>query len=44
VSALETKISEFKQTSQFDEAVSSILGIVDNYLAFKMKDVVNVAV
>ncbi|GJZ89505.1 hypothetical protein Tco_0661287 [Tanacetum coccineum] len=37
-------MSEFKQTSQFDEAVSSIMGIVDNYLAFKMKYAVNVAV
>ncbi|GKB88210.1 hypothetical protein Tco_0960482, partial [Tanacetum coccineum] len=31
VSALETELSEFKQTSQFTEAVSSISGIVDNY-------------
>ncbi|GKD17571.1 hypothetical protein Tco_1206729, partial [Tanacetum coccineum] len=30
-SALETKMSEFNQTSQFVEAVSSILGIVDQY-------------
>nr|GEU74193.1 hypothetical protein [Tanacetum cinerariifolium] len=37
VSALETKISEFKQTSQFADAVSLIPGIVDNYLASKMK-------
>ncbi|GJW30939.1 hypothetical protein Tco_0047814 [Tanacetum coccineum] len=44
VSVLETEMSEFKQTSQFDEAVSSILGIIDNYLAFKMKYAVNVAV
>ncbi|GKE26291.1 hypothetical protein Tco_1441675, partial [Tanacetum coccineum] len=35
---------EFKQTSQFANAVSSILGIVDNYLASKMKDVVDVTV
>ncbi|GJW25575.1 hypothetical protein Tco_0039386 [Tanacetum coccineum] len=44
VSALETKMSEFKQTSQFVEAISLISGIVDNYLAFKMKDAVDVAV
>ncbi|GJX67292.1 hypothetical protein Tco_0303019 [Tanacetum coccineum] len=44
VSALETKMSEFKQTNQFAEAVSSISSIVDNYLASKMKDAVDVAV
>ncbi|GKB57726.1 hypothetical protein Tco_0913912 [Tanacetum coccineum] len=44
VSSLETKLSELKQTNQFAEALSSISGIVDNYLASKMKDVVNVAV
>nr|GEW49829.1 putative ribonuclease H-like domain-containing protein [Tanacetum cinerariifolium] len=44
VSALESEISELKQTDQFTEAVSSISGIVDKYLASKMKDVVNVAV
>ncbi|GJV70160.1 hypothetical protein Tco_1485669 [Tanacetum coccineum] len=43
VSALETEMSEFKQTNQFAEAVSSILGIVDNYLASKMKEAVDVA-
>ncbi|GJW81579.1 hypothetical protein Tco_0145554 [Tanacetum coccineum] len=37
-------MSEFKQTNQFAEDVSSILGIVDNYLASKMKDVVDVAI
>nr|GEX70267.1 hypothetical protein [Tanacetum cinerariifolium] len=42
VSALETKMSEFKQTSQFADAVSSIPGIVDNYLASKMKEAVDV--
>nr|GEW51603.1 hypothetical protein [Tanacetum cinerariifolium] len=41
VSALETKVSEFNQTSQFVEAVSSILGIVDNYLASKLKEEMN---
>ncbi|GKA86385.1 hypothetical protein Tco_0808096 [Tanacetum coccineum] len=44
VSLLETELSELKQTNQFAEAVSSIPGIVDNYLASKMKDEVNVAI
>ncbi|GJY84818.1 hypothetical protein Tco_0498844 [Tanacetum coccineum] len=44
VSALETKLFEFNQTSQFAEAVSSIPGIVDQYLASKMKEAVDVAV
>ncbi|GJW05458.1 hypothetical protein Tco_1564314 [Tanacetum coccineum] len=44
VSLLETELSELKQTNQFAEAVSSIPGIVDNYLASKMKHVVNVVV
>nr|GEU88490.1 hypothetical protein [Tanacetum cinerariifolium] len=44
VSALETKMSEFKQTKQFVEAVSSISGIVDNYLTSKMKEAVDVVV
>ncbi|GKC18202.1 hypothetical protein Tco_1014984 [Tanacetum coccineum] len=44
VSALETKMSEFKQTSQFAKAVSSILGIVDNYLASKMKETIDLVV
>nr|GEX22706.1 reverse transcriptase domain-containing protein [Tanacetum cinerariifolium] len=43
VSALETKVSEFNQTSQFAEAVSLILSNVDNYLAYKLKEEVNVA-
>nr|GEY39630.1 retrovirus-related Pol polyprotein from transposon TNT 1-94 [Tanacetum cinerariifolium] len=42
VSALETEMSEFGQTSQFDEAVSSILGIIDTYLSSKMKEAVDV--
>ncbi|GKG35671.1 hypothetical protein Tco_0440825, partial [Tanacetum coccineum] len=37
-------MSELKQTNQFTEAVSSILGIVDTYLASKMKEAVDVAV
>nr|GEY94821.1 hypothetical protein [Tanacetum cinerariifolium] len=44
VSALETKVSEFNQTSQFAEAIPLILSIVDNYLASKLKEEVNVAV
>ncbi|GKF08842.1 hypothetical protein Tco_0043066 [Tanacetum coccineum] len=44
VSALETKMSGFNQTSQFAKVVSSILGIVDQYLASKMKEAVDVAV
>ncbi|GJV68560.1 hypothetical protein Tco_0132819 [Tanacetum coccineum] len=37
-------MSEFRQTNQFAEAVSSISGIVDTYLASKMKEAVDVAV
>ncbi|GJR72208.1 hypothetical protein Tco_0084573 [Tanacetum coccineum] len=44
VSALETKMSEFNQTNQFAEVVSSIPGIVDQYIASKMKEAVDVAV
>nr|GEU45248.1 putative ribonuclease H-like domain-containing protein [Tanacetum cinerariifolium] len=44
VSALETKMSELRQTNQFTEVVSLIPGIVDKYLASKMKEAVNVAV
>ncbi|GKA12386.1 hypothetical protein Tco_0691932 [Tanacetum coccineum] len=44
VYSLEIELSEFKQTNQFAEALSSIPGIVDKYLASKMKDEVNVAV
>ncbi|GKE84595.1 hypothetical protein Tco_1558337 [Tanacetum coccineum] len=44
VSALETKMSEFNQTSQIDEVVSSISGIIDQYLTSKMKEAVDVAV
>ncbi|GKD68614.1 hypothetical protein Tco_1322704 [Tanacetum coccineum] len=41
---LETDFSKFKQTNQFVKVVSSISGIVDNYLASKLKDAVDVAV
>nr|GEW24868.1 hypothetical protein [Tanacetum cinerariifolium] len=44
VSALETEMSEFKQTNQFAKVVSLISGIVDNYIASKMKEAVDVAV
>nr|GEU38071.1 hypothetical protein [Tanacetum cinerariifolium] len=44
VSALETKLYEFNQISQFAEAVSSIPGIVDNHLASKLNEEVNVVV
>ncbi|GKC49677.1 hypothetical protein Tco_1072422 [Tanacetum coccineum] len=37
---LEINFSEFKQTNQFTDAVSSILGIVDAYLANKMHEAV----
>ncbi|GJV13023.1 hypothetical protein Tco_1354564 [Tanacetum coccineum] len=41
---LETKFSEYKQTNQFAETISSIPGIVDVYLANKMKEAVKTAV
>ncbi|GJU64021.1 hypothetical protein Tco_1245856 [Tanacetum coccineum] len=44
VSSLESDLSELKQTNQFAEALSSIPGIVDKYLASKVKDTVDVAV
>ncbi|GKA59727.1 hypothetical protein Tco_0759040 [Tanacetum coccineum] len=44
VKALEDDFSEFKQTNQFAAAVSSILGIVDTYLANKMNEAVKTAV
>ncbi|GJY47602.1 hypothetical protein Tco_0436665 [Tanacetum coccineum] len=44
VSSLESDLSELKQTNQFAEALSSIPGIVDKYLATKVKDTVDVAV
>nr|GEV24773.1 hypothetical protein [Tanacetum cinerariifolium] len=44
VFAFETKVLEFNQTSQFAEAISLIQGIVDNYLASKLKEEVNVEV
>nr|GEU39891.1 hypothetical protein [Tanacetum cinerariifolium] len=44
VSALETEMSELKQTNQFAEVVSSIPAIVNQYLASKIKETDNVAV
>ncbi|GJU20792.1 hypothetical protein Tco_1154134 [Tanacetum coccineum] len=44
VSSLESDLSELKQTNQFAKALSSIPGIVDKYLASKVKDTVDVAV
>ncbi|GKA77655.1 hypothetical protein Tco_0784192 [Tanacetum coccineum] len=41
---LETDFSEFKQTNQFAEAVSSIPGIVDAYLANKMNEAIKKAI
>ncbi|GKF49245.1 hypothetical protein Tco_0142496, partial [Tanacetum coccineum] len=40
----ESDLSELKQTNQFAKALSSIQGIVDKYLASKVKDTVDVAV
>ncbi|GKA52739.1 hypothetical protein Tco_0746054 [Tanacetum coccineum] len=40
VKALEDDFLEFKRTNQFAEAVSSILGIVDKYLANQMNEAV----
>ncbi|GJZ44301.1 hypothetical protein Tco_0591556 [Tanacetum coccineum] len=42
VTALESDMSEFRQTSQFAKAVSSILSIVDTCLASKMKEAMDV--
>ncbi|GJT64148.1 hypothetical protein Tco_1015628 [Tanacetum coccineum] len=44
VKALEDDFSELKQTNLFAKAVSSILGIVDTYLANKMNEAVKIAV
>ncbi|GKE25424.1 hypothetical protein Tco_1440808 [Tanacetum coccineum] len=41
---LETDFSEFKQTNQFTEVVSSIPGIVDAYLANKMNEAIKTTV
>nr|GEW66887.1 hypothetical protein [Tanacetum cinerariifolium] len=44
VTTLESELTELKQTNQFVEVVSLILGIVDKYLVSKMNEVVNVVV
>ncbi|GJW91521.1 hypothetical protein Tco_0169074 [Tanacetum coccineum] len=44
VKALEDDFSEFKQTSQFATAVSSIPGIVDTYLANKINEAIKTAI
>ncbi|GKC09549.1 hypothetical protein Tco_1001159 [Tanacetum coccineum] len=44
VSVIESELSVLKQTNQFAKAASSILGIVDSYIASKMKEAVDVAV
>ncbi|GJW45860.1 hypothetical protein Tco_0077506 [Tanacetum coccineum] len=41
---LEDNFSEFRQTNQYANALSSIPGIVDHYLANKMQEAVDVAV
>ncbi|GKC17580.1 hypothetical protein Tco_1014362 [Tanacetum coccineum] len=41
---LEDNFSEFRQTNQYADALSSIPGIVDHYLANKMQEAVDVAV
>ncbi|GJX28173.1 hypothetical protein Tco_0236252 [Tanacetum coccineum] len=42
--ALEDNFSEFMQTNQFVEAISTILGIVDAYLANKMHKTIKIAI
>ncbi|GJV16424.1 hypothetical protein Tco_1361747 [Tanacetum coccineum] len=42
--ALEDNFSEFRQTNQYADALSSIPGTVDQYLAKKMQEAVDVAV
>ncbi|GKD79940.1 hypothetical protein Tco_1342561, partial [Tanacetum coccineum] len=44
VKALEDGFLEFKQTNQFDAAVSLIPGIVDTYLSYKMNEAIKTAV
>ncbi|GKD84544.1 hypothetical protein Tco_1355698 [Tanacetum coccineum] len=41
---LETEFFEFKQTNEFAKTVSSILGIVDAYLANKMNEAIKIAI
>ncbi|GJV83400.1 hypothetical protein Tco_1523298 [Tanacetum coccineum] len=44
VTALESDLSKLKQSNPFAEAISSIPGIVDEYLGSKMKEAVDVAI
>ncbi|GJT08741.1 hypothetical protein Tco_0843203 [Tanacetum coccineum] len=44
VTALESELSMLKKSNPFTEAISSIPGIVDKYLATKMKEAVDVVV
>ncbi|GJW41936.1 hypothetical protein Tco_0070735, partial [Tanacetum coccineum] len=44
VKALEDDFSEFKQTNLFTEAISSIPGIIDKYLANQMNEAIKAAV
>nr|GEZ37922.1 hypothetical protein [Tanacetum cinerariifolium] len=44
IKTLETNFSKFMQTNQFVEAVSSILGVVDNYIDHRINEAVKVAV
>ncbi|GJV45287.1 hypothetical protein Tco_1429823 [Tanacetum coccineum] len=44
VTTLESELSMLKQSNPFAESISSIPGIVDKYLATKMKEAVDVAV
>ncbi|GJX91554.1 hypothetical protein Tco_0344880 [Tanacetum coccineum] len=44
VSAIESELSELKQTNQFAKVVSSISGFVDSYIASKMNEAMDVVV
>ncbi|GJU25771.1 hypothetical protein Tco_1164392 [Tanacetum coccineum] len=44
VTALESDLSKLKQSNPFTEAISSILGIVNEYLGSKMKEAADVAI
>nr|GEX02386.1 hypothetical protein [Tanacetum cinerariifolium] len=44
IKTLEANFSKFMQTNQLAEAISSILGIVDRYIDYRMNEVVKVTV
>ncbi|GJU19014.1 hypothetical protein Tco_1146980 [Tanacetum coccineum] len=44
VTALESDISKLKQSNPFAQAISSILGIVNEYLGSKMKEAIDVTI